>query len=138
MDNTRYLTIGVPFLCVLVLINAVFTKIIFSWEPAPGKRFLLLLVLWLIPFLGALMVYRNFDLAWFTKEDDAGGSNAASTGFLEMDAIFNPGSKHVVEEIQRVKTEVRKEGEMFDDHSSAIDPTELADPSELKDSKDKL
>ena len=46
---------------------------------------------------------------------------AQAYGFLEIDAIFNPGSKHVVEEKQREKMEVRKEGELYDPPEYDID-----------------
>ena len=55
-----------------------------------------------------------------------------SIGFLEIGAIFNPGSKHVVEEKQREKMEVRKEGELFDPPEYDID-TDMDNEAKTKE-----
>jgi hypothetical protein len=73
----------------------------------------LILLLWLLPFIGIIVVYKILDLGWFRKEYGDTSSSTISSGFLEMDAIFNPGSRHRIENRQEQKMEVRKEGELF-------------------------
>jgi len=74
----------------------------------------MLSALWLIPLIGAVFIYRILNLNWFRNEDGSSHGGSVSMGLLEMDAIFNPGSRHIMEERQRAKMEVRKEGELYD------------------------
>ena len=103
-----------------IIANLVFTKMIFSREPSTSKSLFLVAVLWLIPILGILFVYKNLGLNWFGRKGTSSGISGASTSFLEMDAIFNPGSKAVIEEMQREKTEVRQEGEMYEEPEAKV------------------
>ena len=113
MDSSKLLTIGLLLGVFYVIVIAAFTKAIFQWEPIAGKRISLILLLWLLPFIGIIVVYRVLDLGWFRREHGHDSSSAIASGFLEMDAVFNPGSRHRVENSQEQKMEVRKEGELF-------------------------
>jgi len=121
MDSAKFLTIGILILVLLIVVNSVLTKIIIEWEPTFKKRALMLILLWVIPFLGAAMIYKQLDVGWFKKEPGYKSSSAVSAGFLEIDAIFNPGSKHQVEAMQETKLEVRKEGETYTKPDQVID-----------------
>jgi len=121
MDSAKFLTIGILILVLLIVVNSVLTKIIIEWEPTFKKRALMLILLWVIPFLGAAMIYKQLDVGWFKKEPGYKSGSAVSAGFLEIDAIFNPGSKHQVEAMQETKLEVRKEGETYTKPDQVID-----------------
>ena len=88
-----------------VFFNAILSKEILLWEPSLLKRILLILVVWLLPFLGAFIAYKSLNLTWF-KDRKKSGSNAQSNisgALLEIDSIFNPGQKHVVEQKENVE-----------------------------------
>ena len=130
MDNTKFITLFLVITFIHVIANLVFSKLILDSEPTVTRRSYLLAVLWLIPFLGIVFIYKTLDLNWFSNEDGSARTGGVSISFLEMDAIFNPGSKHVVEEQQREKMEVKKEGEMYASRENKID---LSDQAEDED-----
>tara|TARA_B100000315_G_C14368702_1_gene491923 strand:+ start:434 stop:817 length:384 start_codon:yes stop_codon:yes gene_type:complete len=114
IDSTKYITFFIVVIFIHVVVNVVFSKLILDWKPTGMKRIYMLATVWLIPVLGIFIIYKRLNLNWFSSEDGSKRTAGVSISFLEMDAIFNPGSKHVVEEQQREKTEVRKEGELVD------------------------
>ena len=114
MDSTSSLTILALLLFVHTVVVVAFSKLIVGHEPSHYRRLVYFTLLLFIPFIGAGLIYKFLELNWFRNEDGSKRSGAVSIDFLEMDAIFNPGSKQIMEERQRVKTQVRKEGEDFD------------------------
>lgn len=44
-----------------------------------------------------------------------------SSGFLEMDAVFNPGARYFIESKQKERVQVRREEEMFEGPDSIAD-----------------
>ena len=121
MDSTKLITFAILFALLYIVINAVLTKIILDLNLGFSKRTWLLALLWLVPFLGAGIVYKILDLGWFKKEPGHKGSDSISTGFLEMDAVFNPSSRYIVEARQEEKLLVQKEGEMYDNSDQKIE-----------------
>jgi len=119
MDSAKLVTIGSLILVLMIVVNLVLSKVIIDWEPTFKKRAVILL--WIISFLGAAMIYKLLDLGWFKKEPGYKSSGAVSAGFLEIDAIFNPGSKHQIEAMQETKLEVRKEGETYTNPDQIVD-----------------
>jgi hypothetical protein len=91
-----------------------FSKIVLDEELLFAKRFKLFALTWLIPIVGVVVVYKTLELNWFRNEDGSKGGGMTTTSFLEMDAIFNPGSRHVLEEKQREKMQTRKDGEGYE------------------------
>ena len=121
MDSSKFVTFSVLILVLLMGVNSLFTKVIIEWEPTFKRRALMLSLLWIVPFLGAAMIYKILDLGWFKKESGYKSSGAVSAGFLEIDAIFNPGSKHQMAATQETKLEIRKEGENYTKPDQSID-----------------
>ena len=110
MITTSLITILLSLLLIHVIASSLFSKTVLEMEPQSGRRFQLLALLWLAPIIGAAIVYKILKLHWFSNEDGSRRTGGVSFNFLEIDAIFNPGSKHVLEEKQRVKTEAKKAG----------------------------
>jgi hypothetical protein len=121
MDSAKLVTFVILILVLMIVVNAVLTKVIIEWEPTFKRRAWMLGLLWFVPFIGAATIYKVLDVGWFKKEPGHKSSGAVSAGFLEIDAIFNPGSKHQVEAIREVKLEVRKEGETYTKPDQIID-----------------
>ena len=74
-----------------------------------------MLILWLVPFLGAVIVNKHLGLDWFKKKNKkSDGEQGIATGLLEFDTIFNPGKKHVIEERQKEHIELKEDGQLFE------------------------
>ena len=96
---------------VYVFTNVILSKEILLWEPSKYKQLLLLLTVWLFPFVGAAMAYKHLNLEWFKdrKQKISSASTNLSAGLLEIDAIFNPGQRHVVEQKQKEHIELKED-----------------------------
>lgn len=115
MDNTKLLSVGAVIVLLHLLINAHLSKEIYQWEPSLKKRVLLLVCLWLMPLIGIAIAYKSLGLDWFNykKKSTASGQSSMGGAFLEVDAIFNPGQKHVIEAKQKEIIEKKEDGEMY-------------------------
>ena len=98
-----------------IFINAHISKEIHHWVPSIQKRLFLFLCVWFIPFVGIAITYKTLDLDWFKQKSKNSSSGQSSIGgaFLEVDAIFNPGQKHVIEAQQKEVIEKREDGDMY-------------------------
>ena len=114
MDFAGFATYAAIFVFFHVVTSLILSRVIFEWEPGAGRRIILLTILWLVPIIGFLYVYSQFDLEWFGRPDRSKRSNSVSTGLLEMDAVFNPGSRHQIESRQQQATEVRIDEDSLD------------------------
>ncbi len=110
MFSDSQLTILLSLLFIHSISSAVFSNAVLEVEPKARRRVVLLMLLWSLPVVGAALVYRLLDLHWFSSEEGSSRTGGVTFNFLEIDAIFNPGSKHVLEEQQREKMEIRKQG----------------------------
>lgn len=114
-----------PFFAIIItlhlIVNLSLSKEIIDWMPLLGKKLLFMGLLWCIPFIGATVVYKHLNLDWLqpSKRNPADRSGI-STGLLELGAIFNPGTKYVIEAQQKERVEVKKEGEMHNIKNSSI------------------
>ena len=115
MKIANLATIAAFLLFIHVVIAVMFSKIILDEELLLARRFKLFALTWIIPIVGVVVVYKALELNWFRNEDGSKGGTMTSTSFLEIDAIFYPGSRHVLEEKQREKIETRKEGEDYEE-----------------------
>ena len=95
-------------------LNVKLSKEIWNWEPSVIKRVLLVLNVWLIPFIGGIVAYKYLDLDWLMKRSKQSKDtpNVISGALLEMDMIFNPGQKHVIEAKQKEHIEVNESGQL--------------------------
>ena len=106
-----------PLIAIAVLIHCglglfVSREILF-WThfSSPYKIFLTLLV-WFIPGIGVITVYRLLRLSWFKKST---GENSVTGGvFLEMDSFVNSGAKHLIEMREKEVAEHVEDGEKYD------------------------
>ena len=114
MNSANSLTLVALALFIHLMIILVFIKFIIGHEPSIQRRVAYMLLLLFIPFLGVVLVYKILNLNWLRNENGSKRSGAISIDFLELDAIFNPGSKQVLEERHREKKESKKEGEKFE------------------------
>jgi len=115
MDIQIILLIGIFTILPYLYINVYISEEVLLWEPSLGKRVLLMLILWFIPFLGAVIVNKHLGLDWFKKKNKkSDGEQGIATGLLEFDTIFNPGKKHVIEERQKEHIELKEDGQLFE------------------------
>ncbi len=110
MSSANLLTIGIVLLFFHSILALLFSKLILDDEPLWGKRLPLLVSVWLLPVIGAVLVLRALQINWFRNDDGSGRTGGVAFSFLELDAIFNPGSRQVLQEQQRTKVEIRKQG----------------------------
>jgi flagellar biosynthesis/type III secretory pathway M-ring protein FliF/YscJ len=105
-----FLMIAVAIALFHFSISIVLTKELLMWEPNLSIRVFLILVVWLVPFIGALIVYKNLGLSWFKgrKKSAVNAQSNMSGALLEIDSIFNPGQKHVIEQRQKEHIELRE------------------------------
>jgi len=117
----KLLLASVLIVLLYVFINGVISKEIFLWEPLLGKRILLTVVVWLIPFLGAIIAYKILNLNWFKnrKKNVTNEQSNISGALLEVDSIFNPGQRHVIEQKQKKHSEQTEDvGEDYQNKTS--------------------
>ena len=79
------------------------------------------MVVWLIPFLGAIIAYKSLNLDWFKrrKKNATNEQSNMSGALLEIDSIFNPGQRHVIEQKQKEHMEQTEDvGEKYDNKTS--------------------
>jgi len=90
------------------LVNAILTREVILWVPSLGKRSMLLVLVWCVPVVGAIIAYRSTACGWFRSRRDPSGQGGSGAGgvLLEMDAVFNPGKRHVIEARQEQKVEI--------------------------------
>ena len=62
-------------------------------------------MLWLIPMFGVVFIHRHklFKHMRGYKEGNTEEGNAISSGMLEIDSVFNPGARNVIEAVQQQK-----------------------------------
>jgi hypothetical protein len=115
MENTKLLAVGAIFFVFHILVNAHISKEIHQWVPSLQKRFALYICVWFIPLIGITVAYKTLNLNWFKQKNKSAISaqSSVSGAFLEVDAIFNPGKKYVVEAQQKEVIEKKEDGEMF-------------------------
>lgn len=115
MDNTTLLTVGAVILLLHILMNAHISKEIYHWVPSIQKRLVLFFCVWFVPFVGIAIAYKILDLDWFMQKSKNASSGQSSIGgaILEVDAIFNPGQKHVIAAQQKEVIEKREDGDMY-------------------------
>lgn len=98
-----------------LVLNILLSREIILWIPSPREKLLLILLLWLFPLLGVVVVWRKVRPDWFQREPgEPGSKSSVSSGLLALDAIFNPGSAHVLDAQKRSEVTIRMEGEMYD------------------------
>lgn len=106
------------FLLLLVVhlyVNIRLSSDIVGWVLEPRKRKVFLGLVWLLPVLGALYVYRRVAPEWFTPDADSGdGQSAVSSGLLGLETIFNPGARNIAEAQKKGEITIKAEGEMYD------------------------
>jgi hypothetical protein len=83
--------------------------------PDARKRKIFFWLVWLLPFVGALYVYRRLAPDWFTPDRDSGDSQSfISSGLLGLESIFNPGARNINEANKKAAITIKAEGEMYD------------------------
>lgn len=118
MSSANLLTIGFVALFIHSIVALVFSKLIIYEEPQWNRRLVLFILLWLLPLVGAVFVFKALHLNWFRNEDGSNRTGGIAFSFLELDAVFNPGAKEVLEEQRRTKVETRKHGKLKEDDAS--------------------
>ena len=105
----KILYIGVLLVLFYIFVNALLSKEIMQWEPSAKMRIILMVVVWLVPFVGAFFAYKSLGLDWFQRKklSETNAQSNMSGALLEIDSIFNPGQRHVVE--QKQKEQVQRE-----------------------------
>jgi len=117
-----------------ILTISALVKEIILWEPSLTKKASLILLVLLIPFAGAIYSYKYLHLAWFDKpsgESSGGFQNVVSGAMLEINAVFNPEHKHVIEVRQKESIELSENGQLYDNkypRLNSVDSSENSKP----------
>ena len=103
LENSFFI-IGI-ILLVHILICFSYSKEIYYWVPALKNKVLMLTALWLIPVFGVTYIHNHklFKHMRSYKEGSADQGNAISSGMLEIDSVFNPGARNIIEAVQQQK-----------------------------------
>jgi hypothetical protein len=114
-----------------LFINTLLSKEVLLWEPSKGKRILLVLIIWFVPFLGAVIAYKDLDLDWFKKKSQKPvGEQGIASGLLELGAIFNPGQKHVIEARKKEHVELSEDGQLYNNAPTDLNNIQKSQTSE--------
>lgn len=128
MNSQRMIALLVILGLVHLYVNIRLTVDIIGWVPDFHKRNAYILLVWLLPVAGALYVYRQVAPDWFTPETPSDDTpSAVSSGLMGLDAIFNPGSRHVAEAQKKGEITIKAEGEMYDRDLPEFIDVEAAD-----------
>lgn len=115
MVKSLLIVLLIWFFLVQLYVNVRLTRDIFGWVPNAAKRKTFLCLVWLLPVVGALYVYRQLAPEWFTPDkDDDENQSAVSAGLLGLDAIFNPSSRNIIDALKKGEITIKAEGEMYD------------------------
>lgn len=98
-----------------IFISVHFTKETYLWEPILGRRIALIILIWLMPFIGAFICYKYLNLDTHKKNSNSSETahSAVGAGLIELDSMFNPGQKHVAEARQEVVVELRDDEKLI-------------------------
>ena len=107
-----------------VFVNSRLSWELLAWGPENwlGKLGLLAL-LWLVPLLGTVVIYRRLGLKWFKAKPGQGTGDVIGGGLVELDMMFNPGAKHLLDAKQPQQVEMQQDGEPDDRQFDHIDVT---------------
>ena len=120
MQVPSYAVFIVLFATGLVFFNSLISKDIYEWTPSLRKQIVLYLLVWLVPVLGFVLANNIGNLGWFKKRSTKNSGSVISSGFLEMDSVFNPGVRHTIEMIDKKDTELRQENKQADDENKNL------------------
>lgn len=115
MDITKLFALGTLIVVLHILVNAHISREIYQWVPSLQKRLALILCVWFFPFIGVATAYKTLNLDWFKRKSkcSSSGESSMSGAFLEVDAIFNPGKKYMIEAQKKETIEKREDGDMY-------------------------
>ncbi len=115
MDSSLIVTFVVLPLLAQLYVNIRLTHDISGWVPDARRRKAFFCLVWLLPVVGALYVYRRLAPQWFTRDSDSRDiQSTAAAGLMGLDSIFNPGARNIAEVQKRGEITIKAEGEMYD------------------------
>ncbi len=107
MDNqtTAILVSAISFS--LLFINVLKSQQVWMWQPSTAKKISYWILIWMLPFVGAVLVHFLLGMNWINKklEQQADSDTIAGDAMLGIDAIVNPGQRHVQQAKQEVIVE---------------------------------
>ncbi|ARN73779.1 hypothetical protein [Oceanicoccus sagamiensis] len=115
MENPIYYVFLTLIVLILVFLNCLFSKDIYEWVPSIKNQIMLYLLVWLLPIIGCYLANKMGGLGWFAKRKSEIGNAVISSGFMEMDSVFNPGVKHTIELVEKQKYGMYQEKSQSDD-----------------------
>ncbi len=97
----------------LLFINVAKSHQVLQWQPSTAKKLGYLAIIWLLPLVGALMVHFLMDMNWINKklQQQTDSDTIAGDAMLGIDAIVNPGQRHVQQAKQEVIVEQKRSDE---------------------------
>lgn len=109
MDNPKAYGLFIALGITLIVFNAIISKDIFNWVPNLKKQVYLWILVWFLPFIGFFIANKVGNLGWFKPKGSSSGESTISGGFMEADAVFNPGARNHIEMVEKQKTEIHHE-----------------------------
>ncbi len=104
MQINTIIVISLIISIVYFLINSIMTAEIIAWVKPKKRVISLLLLLWLVPFVGAYLIHQKDDISpiWNYKPNSVSNAGVqVSSCFLAIDVIFNPAAKHLIELVEQ-------------------------------------
>lgn len=121
MENPEPIAFLILFLLLLIVFNGLMTRDIYNWVPLLKKQIGLYLLVWLVPVAGFFLANKLGNLSWFKREKSGGSQSAISGGFMEADAVLNPGTKHQIEMVEKSRSETHQEHQVRDGQGDVND-----------------
>ena len=123
MNFQPLIVFGSVLLIAWLAMNIILSREVANWIPlSVPKRILLIAFIWLVPVVGFLVAYKVVGLHRSRKSSGEGGGGSVGGGaLLGIDAIFNPGARHVIEAREEVRVEVQKDGEPYGNKAAKED-----------------
>ena len=117
---------------IYVISSAKLSKEILKWEPSLVKRISLVLIVWLIPIVGGVVAFKHLGLDWFKKRSkkSSGAQNVMSGSLLELDVMFNPGARHIIEARQKEHVELSEDGQLHNNSPTNLNHLRKSQSSE--------
>lgn len=109
-----FLAAAIVLILIHVAANIRLSIDVFNWVLGGKQRSGFLALVWLLPFLGAAIVYRKLKPEWFTPErSDEPKQSVVSAGLMGLDTIFNPSTGNIAEAQKKGELTIKAEGEMY-------------------------
>ena len=114
MDLQSLATLIALVLLPLLYFNVSRTRDILLWERSLSSQAILISLVWLLPFLGAIVAYKKLNLGFINKQlkNKSDPNAVAGDVLLGIESMFNPAQENVKEAKKEVIVEQRQDDDI--------------------------